>query len=127
MSSAALQEWPLGTAAHEAIQLIETRIPAIDVAAVMPNERADTDGALFPVMDVGFVIPPDTAIHYVHPPSDHNWGRLALHSISLRANVVLSIFQGLEHREDIIPLIDPLPSDYVDGVVPGGSIEIAVS
>ncbi len=112
-------EWPLGAAANDALALIESRIPAIDVASVMPNERIGPSGDLVDVMDVGFVIPPNTNIYYVHPPSATNWVKLALHSISLRANIVLSIYQGLTERADIIPLLFPLPDDYPGGVIPG--------
>ena len=120
------EDWPLGKAANDSIALIETRIPTIDVVSVLPNERVDHSGKIVPVMDVGFVIPPDRSIYYVHPPSDKKWARLALHSVSLKANVVLSIFQGLRERTDIIPLIDPLPSDYPDGIVPASALEIEV-
>ena len=39
--------------------------------------------------------------------------------MSLKANQVLSIYAGYTDREDVIPLIDPLPSDYPGGVLPG--------
>lgn len=118
MAPALTADWPLGKAANDAISLIETRVPAVSIVATMPNERIDPAGSLVPVMDVGFRIPPETSIYYVHPRSDKDWVHLALHAVSLRANVVLSIFQGLTERADIIPLIDPLPDDYPGGVIP---------
>lgn len=105
-------QWPLGDAADASIALIEERIPTVHIVSVMPNERIEDDGTLASVVDVGWVIPPERNIYYVHPRAEKTWAKTALHSITLKANVVLSIYQGLRERADIIPLIAPLPSDY---------------
>ena len=104
--------WPLGQAADDAVAFIEQRVPVVNVVSVMPNEAAAPGGDVVPVMDIGFTIPPERNIYYVHPLADASWPVKALHSITLKANVVLSIYQGLTKRADIIPLIAPLPSDY---------------
>jgi hypothetical protein len=105
--------------ASSAVEFVEARIPAVDVVSVMLNQRAHKNGDPYDVMDVGFKIPPYQDIYYCHPDAAKNWPRLALHEITLKADKVLSIYAGYQVREDVIPLIDPLPSDYPDGVLPG--------
>ena len=104
-----------GTTAQDyataALGFIEENVPAIDTVSALLNQRVRPNGDLYDVMDVGFTIPPITNTYYVHPDAHKNWKRLALHSITLKANQVLSIYQGLRDRADIIPLIDPQPSD----------------
>jgi hypothetical protein len=104
--------------ATSAVEFIDARIPAIDVVSVLLNQRARANGDPYDVMDIGFKIPPYQDIFYCHPDAAKNWPRLALHEITLKANKVLSIYAGYQVREDVIPLIDPLPSDYPDGVLP---------
>lgn len=104
--------------ADSALRFIEAQIPAIDTVSVMLNQRVKPDGDLYDVMDIGFVIPPYDDVFYAHPDADKNWKRLALHSISLKANKVLSIYAGYREREDVIPLYDPQPSDYPGGQLP---------
>lgn len=104
--------------ADSALSFIEDQIPAIDTVSVLLNQRVKADGDLYDVMDIGFTIPPEPAVFYCHPDASKNWKRLALHEISLKANKVLSIYAGYQDRQDVIPLYDPLPSDYPDSVVP---------
>jgi hypothetical protein len=104
--------------ATSAVDFIDARIPAIDVVSVLLNQRARSNGDPYDVMDIGFVIPPYRDVFYCHPDAAKNWPRLALHEITLKANKVLSIYAGYQDREDVIPLIDPLPSDYPGGVLP---------
>lgn len=104
--------------ATSAVDFIETTIPAIDVVSVMLNQRARANGDPYDVMDIGFKIPPYQDVFYCHPDAAKNWPKLALHEITLKADRVLSIYAGYQVREDVIPLIDPLPSDYPGGVFP---------
>lgn len=104
--------------ATSSVEFIETEIPAIDVVSVMLNQRARANGDPYDVMDIGFKIPPYQEIFYCHPDAAKNWPKLALHEITLKADRVLSIYAGYQVREDVIPLIDPLPSDYPGGVLP---------
>lgn len=104
--------------ADSALAFIETQIPAIDTVSVMLNQRVRDNGDLYDVMDIGFTIPPYQDVFYCHPDASKNWPKLALHEITLKADKVLSIYAGYETRQDVIPLIDPLPSDYEDGVIP---------
>lgn len=105
-------DWPLGQAADDSIVLIQARIPAVTILSAMPNERYDDTGKLANVVDVGFMLPPERAIFYVHPLAQKGWQFHTLHDITLKANKVLSIYQGLRRREDIIPLVAPTPADY---------------
>jgi hypothetical protein len=98
---------------------VEAQIPTVDVVAVMLNQRADASGAPLDVMDIGFMIPPYHDVFYCHPLATRSWRHHALHAITLKANKVLSIYAGYQVREDVIPLYDPLPSDYANGEVPG--------
>lgn len=107
-----ITELPITEAADQATLFLEENIDAIDVVSINPNQRVRPSGDVYPVMDIGFTIPPDRNVYFCHPDAHRNWPKLALHSISLKANQVLSIYQGLRDRADIIPLIDPLPSDY---------------
>lgn len=107
------------TFADEALAFIAARIPAIEPVSAMLNQRLTPDGNLYDVMDVGFMLPPYLDVFYVHPNAEKNWKRLALHSITLKATQVLSIYAGYPVREDVIPIIDPQPDDYADGSVPG--------
>ena len=104
--------------ADSAVSFIEERIPAIDTVSAVLNQRSHANGDIYDVMDIGFVIPPYTEVFYVHPDAEKNWKRIALHSITLKATKVLSIYAGYLEREDLIPLIDPQPSDYPGGVIP---------
>lgn len=105
--------------ADSAVAFIESNIPAIDVVSTLLNQRVNPAGDLFDVMDVGFTIPPYKDVFYCHPPAAKNWKRIALHSITLKADKVLSIYAGFQVREDVILLIDPQPDDYPGGVLPG--------
>jgi hypothetical protein len=104
--------------ANSALSFIEARIPAIDTVSVLLNQRARPNGDIYDVMDIGFTIPPYRDVFYCHPDAHKNWKRIALHEISLKATKVLSIYAGYTVREDVIPLWDPLPSDYPGGVLP---------
>jgi hypothetical protein len=105
--------------ADSALSFIEEQIPAIDTVSVLLNQRVRRNGNLYDVMDIGFVIPPYHEVFYCHPDAEKNWPRLALHEITLKATKVLSIYAGYLNREDVIPLIDPQPSDYPGDVIPG--------
>lgn len=105
-------DYPLGQAADGAVQFIDTEIPAIEVQSTMLNQRAVANGDTVDVMDIGFRIPPYQDVFYCHPVADNNWPTTALHEITLKADKVLSIYAGYDVREDVIPLIDPQPSDY---------------
>lgn len=105
--------------AASALAFIGDRIPAIETVSVMLNQRSRRDGDPYDVMDIGFTIPPVQGVFYCHPDAAKNWPRLALHEITLKATKVLSIYAGFQEREDVIPLIDPQPSDYPGGVLPG--------
>ena len=108
----------LGVIAYDSVAFIDSEIPAIDVISVMLNQRQKADGTLYDVQDIGFRIPPYFEVFYVHPDAEKNWAKIALHSITLKATKVLSIYAGYPYRQDVIPLINPLPDDYPDGVIP---------
>lgn len=110
--NSALDGSPLGTAAQGAVDFISAEIPAIEVQSTMLNQRSDTNGNVVDVMDIGFRIPPYLDVFYCHPAADNSWATTALHEITLKADKVLSIYAGYDVREDVIPLIDPQPSDY---------------
>ena len=111
-------EYPLGDAASGASAFIDSQIPAIDVVSTMLNQRTRANGDLYDVMDIGFRIPPYNDVFFCHPDASKNWQKIALHEITLKATKVLSIYAGYTYRQDVIPLIDPLPSDYQDNPNP---------
>jgi hypothetical protein len=104
--------------ADSALAFIASEIPAIDTVSVMLNQRARANGDPYDVMDIGFTIPPAQGVFYCHPDAAKDWPKLALHEITLKANKVLSIYAGYTEREDVIPLIDPQPTDYPGDVLP---------
>lgn len=113
-SNTATTEYPLGDAAQGAVDFIDAQIPAIDVVSVMLNQRTKDNGDLYDVFDIGFRIPPANDVFFCHPDANKDWQKLALHEITLKADKVLSIYAGFPYRQDVIPLINPLPSDYAD-------------
>ncbi len=96
-------------AADAALAFIESEIPGIEALSVMLNQRARPDGTIYDVMDVGWRIYPYSDVYYSHPNADKNWQNFVIGEIILKADKVLSIYQGLPARADIVQL----PADWV--------------
>ncbi|HJR00130.1 MAG TPA: hypothetical protein VKA83_00740 [Methylomirabilota bacterium] len=97
-------QYPLAENAAAALDFIESEIPGIDTMSAMLNQRQREDGTLYDVMDIGFRIVPSEIVYFVHPDASKDWPNIAVGEIILKADKVLSIYQGLPERAAIFAL-----------------------